>query len=85
MSLHVDAIETLRGSLERDDLDDEARSRTEAGIQTLLDLEAEDAEREALERASAEATAEVAWFEAQSRKERDREAPLADIMDRYNN
>ena len=53
MNIHADAIVALRGSLERDDLDDDARARTEAEIETLVDLEAEDAEREALEHASA--------------------------------
>ena len=74
MSLHADAIAALRGSLEGDDLDDDGRARTEAGIQALLDPEAEDAEREAREHASAEAAARAARFEAENRKERDREA-----------
>lgn len=85
MSIHADAIVALRGSLERDDLDDDARARTEAEIETLVDLEAEDAEREALEHTSAEAAAQAARFEAENRKERDREARLADILDSYHN
>ena len=56
-----------------------------AEIETLVDLEAEDAEREALEHASAEAAAQAARFEAENRKERDREARLADIFDSYHN
>ena len=83
MSLYTTAITELRGSLERDDLDDDARAHTYSEIETLLDLEAEELERDAIEYASAEAAAFAERLERESREQQDRESRLADLLDHY--
>ena len=76
-SIYAQAITELRGSLERDELDDAARDAIHAEINTLLDMEAKQAESDAIEQAAAEA----ARFDAEDRAER--EARIADSLDQY--
>ena len=83
MSLYTTDIAALRGSLERDEPDDDARTHTHSEIETLLDLEAEEIERDAIDYASAEHAAFTARLKRESREQQDREALLADFLDHY--
>ena len=78
MSTYTHTIAELRASLECDELDDEARAHVEAGIDTFIDIDVEEAATESFHQASAEA----ARLKAELCADVEREARIA-TADRY--